>query len=165
VLGRPIGLDAQFVAAVADRGVHVHFHGLTDGPGPQGGWRRWLDHARRAAPGHVHVHPGVDQRGWVERLSRYDAGWMHRHPDGRRAADAAAAQPGQYGRRRRADRGHRRGVALRRYADVDDLGAALAEPDRLARARDRVAAVRDRFTFDAHTGTLIALLERVSGRS
>jgi hypothetical protein len=51
------------------------------------------------------------------------------------------------------------------YADVDDLGAALAEPDRLARARDRVAAVRDRFTFDAHTGTLIALLERVSGRS
>jgi len=25
--------------------------------------------------------------------------------------------------------------------------------------------VRDRFTFDAHTGTLIALLERVSGRS
>lgn len=63
VLGRPVGFDAAFVAALAAHGVHLHFHGLADGPGPQGGWRRWLDEARHIAPRHVHVHPGVDQRG------------------------------------------------------------------------------------------------------
>ncbi len=51
------------------------------------------------------------------------------------------------------------------YAGADDAGVALADPDRLAHARERAAAGRDRFTFDAHTDTLIALLERVSGRS
>jgi hypothetical protein len=186
VLGRPIGLDAQFVAAVADRGVHVHFHGLADGPGPEGGWRRWLDDARGAVPGHVHVHPGVDQRGWVERLSRYDAGWMHRIRSGN-AGDLRGAtwddlnHPARIGTLMAAGlpmlQQHSPGSTVAvdalieatgaglLYGDVDDLGAALAGPDRLARARDRVAAVRDRFTFDAHIGTLIALLERVSGRS
>lgn len=44
VLGRPLGFDAGFLAALAARGVHLHFHGLRDGPGRRGsggaGWRR-----------------------------------------------------------------------------------------------------------------------------
>jgi hypothetical protein len=186
VLGRPLGLDAAFLAPLAAHRVHVHFHGLIDGPGPQGGWRRWLADARRAAPRHVHVHQHVDQRGWVSHLSRYDAGWMHRirsentgdlrratwddlnHPariGTLMAAGLPMLQQGSPGSTVAVDALIKATGAGLLYADADEVGAALADPDRLGRARERAAAVRDRFTFDAHTDALIALLERVSGRS
>jgi hypothetical protein len=186
VLGRPLGLDAAFLTALAAHGVHVHLHGLADGPGPQGRWRHWLDDARRAAPRHVHVHPAVDQRGWVSHLSRYDAGWMHRtHSDNagdlRRASWDDLNHPARIGTLMAAGLPmlqqhspgstvavdtliHETGAGLL-YTDADELAAALGDVGRLAQVRQRVAAVRDRFTFDAHVDALIALLAQVAGRS
>jgi hypothetical protein len=78
VLGRPNGLDADLVVALARRGVHVHLHGQVAAPGPKGAWRGWLGEALAAAPEHVHVHPAVAPPQWRRVLSRYDAGWLHR---------------------------------------------------------------------------------------
>jgi hypothetical protein len=186
VLGRPLGLDVGFVTTLAARGVHVHLHGLADGPGPQGGWRHWLPEALRAAPRHLHVHPAVDQRGWVSQLSRYDAGWLHRlrsanagdlrratwddlnHPariGTLMAAGLPMLQQHSPGSTVAADALIRNTGAGLLYTDADDAAALLTDVGRLARARRRVVAVRHRFTFDAHADALITLLSRVSGRS
>ncbi|WP_219413376.1 hypothetical protein [Pseudonocardia nigra] len=185
VLGRPLGLEPDFLATLAAYGVHVHFHGLSDGPGPQGTWRQWLAEARRRAPGHVHVHDAVDQRGWVPVLSRYDAGWMHRISsdnggDLRRATWDDLNHPARIGTLMAAglpmlqqespgstvavDELVRATGAGLLYSDAEDVAAQLADGTPAAAARRSVAAVRDRFTFDAHADELIGLFERLAGR-
>ncbi len=78
VVGRPHGLDGDWLVELARRGVHTHLHGQVVAPGPTGAWRAWWDEAVAAAPGHLHLHPAVGPEDWVGVLSRYDAGWLHR---------------------------------------------------------------------------------------
>jgi hypothetical protein len=78
VLGRPLGLDAEWLVDLARRGVHTHLYGQVAAPGPKGAWRSWWDRAQRAAPDHLHRHPAVGPQHWVRELSRHDAGWLHR---------------------------------------------------------------------------------------
>lgn len=184
VLGRPLGLDPEFLTVLAAHRVHVHCHGLRDGPGPQGRWRGWLDEARPAAPRHLHVHAGVDQRGWVPLLSRYDAGWMHQirsdnHCDLRRATWDDLNHPARIGTLmaaglpmlQQASPGHTvamdevvrgTGTGLL-HAGAEDVAAQLTDADRMARVRATVAAGRREFTFDAHADRLVALFEHLAG--
>src|SRR3712207_4292671 len=90
VLGRPSGLDAAWVVALARRGVHTHLYGQVRAPGPKGSWTAWLEEALAAAPEHVHLHPAVGPEDWVRELSRYDAGWLHRFD----SANGGGLRPG-----------------------------------------------------------------------
>jgi hypothetical protein len=91
-LGRPPGLDAKDVAALAEAGIHLHLYGehlyrpagpapgassLTRAPGP---YSNWLEEALAAAPGYVHVHPHLLPDRWAAELGRYDAGWVQQGP-------------------------------------------------------------------------------------
>ncbi|GAA4934423.1 glycosyltransferase [Streptomyces coeruleoprunus] len=181
VIGRPLGMDAAFVSRLAAHGVHLHFHGLVRDRGPGGAWTSWLDEAVRAAPGRVHVHPHVDQRGWRRVLSRYDAGWLHRvrsanggdlavaswddlNVPARLPALMAAGVPVLQQRRPGC------AVAAERLVDGLGIGVLYDDADDVAeRLRDQVAmkgrraAVADRrhtFAFDAHADALCALLRR-----
>ncbi|MFL6052906.1 MAG: glycosyltransferase [Actinoallomurus sp.] len=183
VLGRPLGLDEEFVTALARRGVHTHLHGLVAGPGPKGAWAAWLERAVRAAPGRVHVHPHVDQRDWVRRLSRYDAGWLHRVPSANggdlrvatwddlniparipplMAGGVPLLQPRGDGSRVAAARLiEETGLGVL-YDDADDLADRLHDHATLARARAAVRTHRKSFTFDAHADDLIALFRSLT---
>jgi hypothetical protein len=184
VLGRPLGLDAALVRILAAHGLHIHFHGLVRAPGPKGEWTSWLRQAQQAAPGHVHVHPHVDQRDWVRVLSRYDAGWLHRvqsHNGGdlRRAnwddlnyparippllaAGVPLLQqhsPGCVVAATRLIECHGFGVL---YADIEHLCMQLAQ--RAAMQRRRTAAWQHRllFAFDTHVDRLLALFDALVG--
>jgi glycosyltransferase involved in cell wall biosynthesis len=183
-VGRPLGFDAAFLTALTRRGVHVHLHGLVDAPGPTSSWRRELDAARRTAPAHVHEHPAVPPHRWVEDLSRYDAGLLHRTTstnDGdlrvatwddlnlpaRLSTYAAAVLPFVAPRLD----GHRVAVQelIRRtgagmlYTDADDLARRLHEEVASGAARASLAGIRSTFTFDHHAPRLEALLRDVPG--
>ncbi|HEX2031370.1 MAG TPA: glycosyltransferase family 2 protein [Actinomycetota bacterium] len=183
VLGRPLGLDPEVVGALGEAGVHLHLHGLVRAPGPGGEWRSWLGRARRASPGRVHVHPHVDQRGWVRDLSRYDAAWLHRFRS-ENGGDLAAATwddlnlPGRIPALVAAglpllqretpgalvatqDLVRERGIGLL-YRDTDDLCATLGDPGALEAARRATWAQREDFTFDAHAPRLVDLFRSVA---
>ncbi|MEN3534710.1 hypothetical protein AAH991_06330 [Microbispora sp. ZYX-F-249] len=182
MLGRPLGLDAESVAALARRGVHVHLHGLVTAPGVKGAWASWLPRAVEAAPGRVHVHPHVDQRDWVRVLSRYDAGWLHRVRSANggdlrvatwddlnlparipplMAAGVPLLQQRSPGCRVAADRLIEETGAGLLYDDLDGLADRLRDAAALRRARDAVAAHRSSFTFDAHADRLVGLFREV----
>ncbi len=181
VLGRPSGLDAGWLVALARRGVHTHLYGQVDAPGPKGAWRDWLHRARAAAPAHVHVHPAVGPEGWVGELSRYDAGWLHRFRssnggDLRRAswddlntparlpallaAGVPPLLPGNPGHTVAVERivtGTGAGLV---YDGVDDV-AELLRREVAERTASRAAwAARQNFTFDAHSDRLVEFLRR-----
>jgi hypothetical protein len=131
------------------------------GAGPVAGCGSWLvtTHPPGPPPERYGVHSGVVRlglpvpRNYSARIGTLmDSGlpMLQQHSPGRTVAVDALIES--------------TGAGLL-YADADDIAAALADSDRDARARGRVAAVRDRFALDAHAGTLIALLERASGRS
>jgi hypothetical protein len=76
VPGRPIGLHPGTVGELAAEDIHLHFYGdFTHGQ-----WSDWISETRRLAPHHLHVHGHVDQSGWVQEFSKYDAGWLHYLP-------------------------------------------------------------------------------------
>jgi hypothetical protein len=182
-VGRPIGLDAEIVQRLAASGIHLHLYGLVQAPGPKGSWRYWLDDAVRRAPSHLHVHPHVDQRGWVAQLSCYDAGWLHRFRSDNGGELARATwddlnvparlpvylaagvpalvqrSPGSSVAVQEVVQEH--GVGLV-YDDVDDLIALLHDEGAMKRARDRVWSQRHVFTFDAHADRLVALFRQVA---
>lgn len=182
VLGRPVGLDPAFLRVLAGHRIHVHFHGLRDGPGPQGAWRSWLAAAREAAEGYLHLHPPVDERGWVSVLGAYDAGWMHRtasHNGGDvgRATWDDLNRPARIGTLMAAGlpllapdhAGHAvavsdllttTGIGLT-YADADDVAAQLTDPRRLEATRRNVARRRREFTFDRYADRLLELFAEV----
>lgn len=190
VVGRPLGLDAAVLAALAADGVHTHFHGLVDAPGPAAGWRRWLEEAQRAAPGRVHVHPRVAQDRWTAVLSRYDAGWAHRVAstnggDLRRATWDDLNAPARLGPLAAAGlpviarRSPGCAVAVQRlvgpvaeggdgtgvlHEDVGELAAALHDGAGMAQRRDAAWATRASRTFDAHADALVDLFRRVVDR-
>lgn len=177
VLGRPLGLDADLLVRLGRAGVHVHLHGQVDDRGPAAGWRREVDAAAREVPGRVHLHPKVDQRDWVRRLSRYDAGWLHRFRstnggDLRRAVwddlNAPARIPtlAAAGLPMLQQRSPGSVVAAERvvgaagvlYDDVDDLVDRLLDHAGLAAVAQACWAGRDRFTFDAWADDVVAVL-------
>jgi hypothetical protein len=186
VVGRPLGFDPAFLAALAARRVHVHFHGLQAGAGPGGSWRSWLEEALRVAQGFVHVHPTVDERGWVSVLGAYDAGWMHRigsdnAGDLRRATWDDLNYPARIGTLMAAGlpllapdtSGHQvavtnlvrsTGVGMV-YQDTEDAADLLADRNRLDPVRAAVRARRLDFAFDRHVDGLLEMFRRTTGRA
>ncbi|WP_448639076.1 glycosyltransferase [Geodermatophilus sp. URMC 63] len=183
VVGRPSGLDLDWVLALADRGVHTHLYGQVRAPGPKGSWTGWLHEALARAPGHVHVHPAVGPADWVRELSRYDAGWLHRFDssnggDLRRASwddlNSPArlpvllaaglpllqqANPGSLVSVERVVRADGTGLSYRCADDVADvLIAEVAERTGQAAA----LAARERHTFDAHADRLVDLFRSIT---
>jgi glycosyltransferase involved in cell wall biosynthesis len=191
VVGRPLGLDAEVVGALAAEGVHTHVHGLVDVPAgsPVAGARQWLRHAQEAAPGRVHLHPRVAQPEWTRVLSRYDAGWLHRvrssnGGDLRRATWDDLNAPARLGPLAAAGlpvvaaRSPGCAVAVERlvgpaeaggdgtgvlHASVEELVAALHDRAGMERRREAAWATRASRTFDAHADALVALFRRVVG--
>jgi glycosyltransferase involved in cell wall biosynthesis len=182
-VGRPLGLDAAFLTALARSGVHVHVHGLVDAPGPAAAWRREFDAARHAAPGYVHEHPAVPPHRWVEELSRYDAGLLHRTTStnggdlrvatwddlnlpARLSTYAAAGLPfvarGLDGHRVAVQEAIRRTGAGILYSDAADLARRLHDEVATGAARTSLDAIRPTFTFDHHAPRLEALLREVA---
>ncbi len=178
VPGRPIGLHPWTVGELAAQGIHLHFYGDFT----QGQWVSWIEQARALAPRHLHLHPNVDQEGWVEEFSRYDAGWLHLFESAnggelrraiwddlnypaRIATLAAAGLPMIQGD----NRGHI--VATQSLArdydsglfvrDMADLRAQLDDVARMDELRANVWRRRMEFTFDHHTDRLVDFFRRV----
>jgi Glycosyl transferase family 2 len=182
VLGRPLGFDAAWVAALTDRGVHVHLYGQVDAPGPKGSRLAWWDEAVARAPDRLHLHPTLDPRDWVTELSRHDAGWLHRvgsrnGGDLRRAtwddlnsparlpallmAGLPVLLPDHCGHRVAVDRITReQGVGVA-YRDADDVVDALRDEPRLAATRAAALDARHRHVFDAHVDRLVRVFDAV----
>ena len=178
VPGRPIGLHPPDIGELAANGIHLHFYGDF----MQGQWRGWIENALALAPRHLHLHPNVDQEGWLAEFSRYDAGWLHvfrsRNGGEIRRADwddlnlparigtfAAAGLPLiQYDNAGAAvavqslARRHGIGVFFR---DMGDLAGQLRDGEAMERLRSRAWAERARFTFDHHAEALVAFFRRV----
>ncbi len=173
VPGRPIGLHPHVVAELAAQRIHLHFYGEFT----HGQWREWIEETSRLAPGHLHLHPNVDQRGWVEEFSRYDAGWLHffesrNGGDLRRADWDDLNYPARIGALlaaglpllQRANAGgavatqslvRALGIGLF-FSTASDLAQQLGDARRMAEVRAAVARHRESFTFDAHAAELIA---------
>jgi hypothetical protein len=186
VPGRPIGLHPGDVAALAARGIHLHFYGDFT----QGQWREWIARVQSLAPHHLHLHAGVGQERWVEEFGRYDAGWLHvfrsRNDEELRRANwddlniparMATLAAGGLPMLQRANPGHivatqsileRTGAGIL-FDDWDDLAARLRDSATVEAARDRLRDARDAFTFDAHTDRLVAFfrhtIDRAAGAS
>jgi hypothetical protein len=178
VPGRPIGLHPHTVAELAEQGVHLHFYGDFT----QGQWVAWIEKTRLMAPNHLHLHPQVDQEGWVAEFSRYDAGWLHwikSHNEGdirrsnwddlnypaRITTLVAAGLPLlQYDNQDAA-------VATQSLAQHFDIGVffssiaelrqKLSNKERMNHLRHNVWRQREQFTFDYHADRLIDFFRQV----
>lgn len=178
VPGRPIGLAAEVVAALAAHGIHLHFYGDYT----QGQWRAWIERAVGLAPRHLHLHPHVDQEHWVPEFSQYDAGWLHNFASRnqgeiRRADWDDLNYPARIGTFAAAGlpmiQADNRGsiVAAQKLAEdldlgvffssIEQLGQRLRDARELNRVRESVWRQRDLFTFDAHADRLIEFFRSV----
>jgi hypothetical protein len=178
VPGRPIGLHPPDVARLAAQGVHLHFYGdFTHGQ-----WREWIERSRGLAPGHLHLHPQVDQGHWVREFSRYDAGWLHFFESGNqgelrranwddlnypaRMATLAVAglpvlqrsNPDSIVATQTVVRDQDLGLLL---SDLDELGGQLRDRPRMDALRESVWRQREQFTFDFHADRLLAFFRHV----
>ncbi|MEF2277456.1 glycosyltransferase [Deinococcus sp. YIM 134068] len=180
VPGRPIGLHPETVAELAAQRIHLHFYGEF----MHGQWRGWIERAGGLAGRFLHLHPNVDQAGWVEEFSRYDAGWLHFFGSGnggelRRANWDDLNLPARVGTYaaaglpmlQRDNSGHivatqtlarEKNLGLL-FKDMHDLGAQLQDRERLSHLREHVWETRDEFTFDHHADRLIAFFREVIG--
>jgi hypothetical protein len=180
VLGRPLGFDADWVAALTDRGIHVHLYGQVDAPGPKGSRLGWWSDAVRRAPDLLHLHPVVEPAEWVTELSRYDAGWLHRvtssnEGDLRRStwddlncparlpillmAGLPLLLPENSGHRVAVDRiVAAEGTGLH-YRSADHVASLLYDEAGLQAARDAAWSARRAHTFDAHVDRLLEVFE------
>ncbi|RBY83282.1 glycosyl transferase family 2 [Blastococcus sp. TF02A-26] len=183
VVGRPSGLDLDWVMELAGRGVHTHLYGQQRAPGTTGSWQSWLDEALARAPGYVHLHPPIGPDAWVPELSRYDAGWLHRfssanggdlrlatwddlNSPARLPVCLAAglpllqqANPGSLVSVERVLRAEGTGLLYRSADDVADL---LAEEVRTRTGAAAAMAARERHTFDAHADRLVDLFRSLA---
>ncbi|MGZ5199180.1 MAG: glycosyltransferase family 2 protein [Telluria sp.] len=181
VPGRPIGLHPPTVGELAQTGVHLHFYGDFT----QGQWRAWIDKARALAPRHLHLHPNVDQAGWVQEFSQYDAGWLHAFESQnggelRRAnwddlnypaRIATLAMAGVPMIQRDNDGAVVASQALVQrlglgvfYRSIEELGAVLRDRARMAALREQVWSQRFEFCFDTHVPRLVEFFRTVIGR-
>lgn len=186
VLGRPLGLDADWVVGLAAAGVHVHCHGPVAGIGPGSEWVRWWREAADRSAGRLHLHPAVGPEDWVRVLSAYDAGWLHRigstnGGDVRQATWDDCNVPARLPTLLAAGlpllvpdtSGHR--VAVARIAaeagvglayDLDDpasVAALLADRGRVDRARAAVWEARHDHVFDTHLDRLESVWRQAIG--
>lgn len=185
-VGRPVGIDADFVATLAQQDIHLHLHGLVSDRGPGGDWNGWLPGALERAAGYVHVHGPVPANRWVADLSVYDAGLLHRftslnHGDiaaaawndlnlpARMSTYAAARLPMLAPRQA----GHL--VAVQSWIEHTGAGILYQDAEHLARvlwddramvdARAALERERSSFVFDRHADRLVGFLRRaVEGR-
>jgi hypothetical protein len=185
VVGRPSGLDADWVRELARRGVHTHLYGQVRAPGPKGSWTGWLPEALAAAPEFVHVHPAVGPEHWVRELSRYDAGWLHRFDtdnggDLRRAtwddlnsparlpvllaAGLPLLQQENPGSLVSVERVLREDATGLFYRSAEDVADALGDELSTRRGAAAAARVRERHTFDFHADRLVELFRSVAGQ-
>lgn len=181
VPGRPIGLHAETVQALAEQGIHLHFYGDFT----QGQWRTWIDRARGLAPQHLHLHANVDPERWVPEFSQYDAGWLHlfrsvnagqirranwddlNYP-ARMATLAAAGlpmiQPVNDGAIVATQTlSQQLGIGLF-CTSIEDLAVRLRDREGVAAIRENVWRQRRLFTFDHHAPALEAFFRRVIGQ-
>jgi glycosyltransferase involved in cell wall biosynthesis len=184
VVGRPSGLDLDWVLGLARRRVHTHLYGQVRAPRGTGSWQGWLDEALARAPGFVHLHPPIGPDEWVPELSRYDAGWLHRfvsdnggdlrlaswddlNSPARLPVCLAAglpllqqANPGSLVSVERVLLAEGTGLL---YRSADDVAGLLTE-ERGSRAGATAAlAFRERHTFDAHADRLVDLFRSLTG--
>jgi hypothetical protein len=183
LLGRPIGVDANSIAAITRLDVHVHMYGPRRPPHAPGNFTSWLGEMMRQGRGRVHVHPHVDQRSWVKELSQYDAGWMH---------DFVSSNGGEIERAnwndlnipsriptlmfagvpllQRASPGSSvavqnlildRGVGVL-YDSIDALEVTLRDRGAMTVVRERVWSLRHTFSFDHHVARLLALFRELA---
>ncbi len=179
-VGRPVGLDPAFLAALAAADVHVHLHGAPADGDP------WLREARSAAPDHLHLHPAVPPPAWRTALSGYDAGWLHvgatagNDGDLRRAgwddlnlparlptlaaAGLPVLLPDRTGSRTAVNRVVDAAGAGLTFTDAEHAAALLRDDTVLAAARAGMAAGRDRFTFESVVDELDGILRTAAGR-
>ena len=182
VPGRPIGLHPESVAELAAHNIHLHFYGDFT----QGQWRAWIERTLGLAPRHLHLHPTIDQDGWVREFGQYDAGWLHgfqsrnggdlRRADwddlnypARMASLAVAGLP-MIQRDNSGSRVAIQTLARERdlgvfYTAIPDLAEQLRDRARMGQIRDAVWRQRDLFTFDAHADALIAFFRTVIASS
>ena len=178
VPGRPIGLHPPDVAALAQRGIHLHFYGdFTHGQ-----WRQWIDKTRALAPRHLHLHANVDVSRWTQEFSQYDAGWLHAFKSvnagemrranwddlnypARMATLAAAGlpmiQPTNDGAIVATQSLCRRLGAGLFYDDFDALAAQLHDAHAMQQLREQVWLQRHLFTFDHHAPALVDFFRTV----
>ena len=173
--GRPMGPEPSFIAELAEHDVHVHLYGEK----VQAQMRHWVQEVQALAPGHLHLHPQVDQAHWVSEFSRYDAGWLHnfRSTNGgdlhaatwddlnypARMGTLAAAGVPMIQRDNTGSVVATQTLARRLhiglfYRDAADLARQLRDGSRMAELRDSVWRQREQFTFDAHVDGLVAFL-------
>jgi glycosyltransferase involved in cell wall biosynthesis len=178
VPGRPIGLHPHNVVELAEQGIHLHFYGDFI----HGQWLEWIEKTRRLAGNYIHLHHQVDQGGWVEEFSKYDAGWLHYFESynygeyqranwddlnfpARIATLVAAGLPVL----QRDNTGHI--VATQNlvqqmdiglfFSDMEELREQLDEKDRMEQIRANVWRRREEFTFDYHVDRLVDFFRRV----
>ncbi len=175
LLGRPVGLEPEDLAALAHAGVHTHLHGVP---------AAFAEAAAALAPGRVHVEEPVAPDAWVARLSGYDAGWLHRRPAANggdlRAATwddlnlparlptllaaglppvQQASAPGSVAAAEALLRDLGAGLV---FDDLAELPALLAREARTGVLGDRAWAVREQVTFDRHADRLLDLMRAVA---
>ena len=180
--GRPMGPEPAVVAELAAHGVHVHLHGEK----VQVQMRDWVREVQRLAPGHLHLHPQVEQDRWVAELSGYDAGWLHCFLS-RNGGDMHAATfddlnlPARMGTLAAAGvpmiQRDNTGSAVATqtlarqldvgvfFRDAADLARQLHDRGRMQRLRENLWRQRATFTFDAHADALVDFLRTVVARA
>ena len=178
IAGRPMGPPPEVLGALANAGVHVHVYSEK----AHSQMREWVQAVRRVAPGHLHLHPQVDQEEWIREFSQYDAGWLHdiRSSNGgdlhaagwddlnypaRLGTLAAAGVPmiqrdnsGSVVATQNLVREHDLGLFWR---EPDDLVQALRDTSRMDGLRKSVWTQRSRFTFDAHVDGLVSFFRGI----
>ena len=174
-------LEREPDAVLAYAGVRHHYNRCADGIIP-GECLQLVQCLHRRTGLHLHLHPNVDQAGWVREFSQYDAGWLHafdsanggeiRRADwddlnipARVATLAAAGLPmiqfENAGAIVAAQALARRlGIGIF-FDSIDGLARQLHDGARMAVLRERVWQRREQFCFDAHAPALLAFFERV----
>src|SRR4051794_6118381 len=179
VPGRPIGLHPWVMAELAAQHIHVHFYGDFT----QDLWRKWIEKVRETCAGFLHLHPNVDQRGWVTEFSQYDAGWLHffrsrNAGETRRMVFDDMNYPARIGPLVAAGlpllQADNRGsvVAMQNLAREHEIGLffedavqlreQLSDENGLQRIRDNVWRQRERFTFDHHAARLVVFFREAT---
>ncbi len=177
VAGRSIGLTPPDIRAAAAEGIHLHFYGDIH----HAGWQSWVEEAGDAGR-YFHLHPTVNQEGWLREFSRYDAGWLHfiRSDNG---GDLGRAHWDDLNYPARLATLLVSGVPVLQYdnvgsifatqtlarernlglffTDMAGLGAQLRNRPHMAALRESVWRQRDAFTFDAHADDLIAFFRQI----